>query len=270
MERLETKFRIALVTGSSSGLGLALTRHLLDQGVAVVGLSRSPDIEDAPEHYTPWPLDLSHTEALPGVLDALFERFPEIDLVINNAGFGVLEHLQAQSLSTMEAQLSVMLRAPVIISSRALKHFESISTAGCLCNVSSLAVELPLPLMPVYNMCKGGLSALSQSLILDASGGGKHYCVIDFRPGDFNTNFAHRMEGQLDWNGVDLRAVMDRHHAAAPEVGIAVKAFHRALIKGRSGRVAAGSFFQRCIAPLGPRFLGERLTRAITRRYYKS
>lgn len=269
MERLGDQFSVALVTGASSGLGLAFTQLLLAEGVAVVGLSRSPEIPESPEHYTPWAIDLSDVASLPQTLQAIFERFPAIDLVINNAGFGVLEHLQAQSVDEIQQQYSVMLTAPSLIAAQAVRAFEARGVAGCLMNVSSLAVELPLPLMSIYNACKAGLSALSDSLLLDASGANKPYRVIDFRPGDFNTNFAQRMTGRVDWNGADLREVMDRHHAQAPTVEVALKGFRRALVQKKSGRVRVGDFFQARIAPLGPRLFSSRLLRAIIRWYYR-
>lgn len=270
MERLGDKFRCALVTGSSSGLGLAFTQQLLDEGVSVIGLSRSPEIFEASSQYTPWAIDLADLETLPQALELLFEQFPEIDLVINNAGFGVMEHLQSQSMDAIQRQYRVMLGAPTFIAAQALRSFEARGIAGCLLNVSSLAVELPLPLMPIYNACKAGLSALSQGLILDASGADEKHTVIDFRPGDFNTNFAQRMTGRVDWNGADLRAVMDRHHAQAPSVEVALRGFRRALLSDRSGTVRVGDFFQSKIAPLGPRLFSARWLRAIIRFYYRS
>ena len=269
MERVGDLFSVALVTGASSGLVLAFTRLLLDEGVSVIGLSRSPEIPDAPDHYTPWAIDLSDLDALPQTLEAIFEQFSEIDLVINNAGFGVLEHLQAQSVDEIQRQYSVMLGAPTLMAAQALRSFEARGVAGCLMNVSSLAVELPLPLMPIYNACKAGLSALSDSLLLDASGANKPYRVIDFRPGDFNTNFAQRMTGRVEWNGADLREVMDRHHAKAPTVKVALKGFRRALMQKKSGRVRVGDFFQAMIAPLGPRLFPSSWLRAIIRWYYR-
>jgi len=268
--RLKEQYKTALVTGASSGLGLAFTRHLLGEGIAVIGLSRSPAIDDAPEHYYPVSLDLSDVGKLHEVLVELFQKYPDIDLVVNNAGFGVLEHLQSQAAAEIEAQYAVMLGAPTALAARALAHFEERDIRGCLVNVSSLAVELPLPLMPVYNACKGGVSALSQSLILDASGSKKTYTVIDFRPGDFNTNFAQRMAGRVDWNGVDLRAVMERHHAEAPGVAMAVRAFDRAVSRAVSGTVRTGTFFQARIAPLGSRLFSHRWIQAIIRRYYRT
>lgn len=240
------------------------------EGVRVIGLSRSPEIDDAPEGmYLPVSVDLSDMDALPEKLDALFAEHSGIDLVINNAGYGILEYFDALSDAQIEQQLAVMLRAPTLLAGRAIRTFREQKVTGCLVNVSSLAAELPLPLMPIYNMCKAGLSALSDSLLLDGSKTGEGPVVIDFRPGDFNTNFAQRMEGLVDWQGVDLRAVMDAHHAKAPEAAVAVEGLAKALRKGVSGRVRVGEFFQAKVAPLGPRLFPNRWLRGIIRNYYK-
>ena len=134
-------------------------------------------------------------------------------------------------------------------------------------NISSLAMELPLPLMPIYNVCKSGLSALSASLMLDEIADA--FVVIDFRPGDFNTNFADRMEGAVEWNDINLRAVMDAHHAKAPNVDVAVGSLKKALVRNRSGIVRTGEFFQARIAPLGTRLLPSSILRWLIRAYYK-
>lgn len=270
MGSLGQKYRCALITGASSGLGLAFTRMLLADGVQVIGVSRSPDVKGLGADYVAIPMDLSELSELPRRLDQVFECYTEIDLVINNAGFGILEYLEGLSDKQVAKQYAVMLEAPTLIAARALRAFKARKVKGCLVNVSSLAAELPLPLMPIYNVCKAGLSALSESLLLDGSKDGAEYCVIDFRPGDFNTNFAERMEGRVDWQGDDLRTVMDRHHAKAPGVDVAVSGLRSALLCGRSGRVRVGDFFQAKIAPLGPRLLPSRVVRAIIRWYYKA
>jgi NAD(P)-dependent dehydrogenase (short-subunit alcohol dehydrogenase family) len=270
VERLSDHFNTALVTGVSSGLGLAFARMLLAEGVSVVGMSRHPEIPEATEAYQPWPIDLSDLNTLESELDTVFTKYPQIDLVINNAGFGVLGHLETMTPDAVQAQYAVMLNAPTLISARAVQAFQAGPSRGCLVNVSSLAVELPLPLMPVYNASKAALSALSESLMLDVSGSAAPYRVIDFRPGDFNTNFAQRMEGRVEWHGLDLRAVMDRHHAQAPGVERAVRGLRRALISNRSGRVRVGDWFQSKLAPLGPRLLSSRWIRALIRWYYRN
>lgn len=269
MARVSLPYRKALVTGASSGLGHAFAAMLLKEGIPVVGISRRPEVDFGCGGYFPVAVDLADLEVLPEQLERVFAAHPEIDLVINNAGFGHLAPLENLTPEAVRAQLAVMLAAPTLLAGRAIRAFQAHGRVACLVNVSSLAAELPLPLMPVYNACKGGLSALSDSLLLDAAAASS--CrVIDFRPGDFNTAFAERMEGRCDWNGVDLREVMDRHHAAAPSVELAVPVLRRALVRGVSGRVRVGTFFQAKLAPLGTRLLPSRWLRAAIRFYYRS
>ncbi len=270
MGQLARQYRKALVTGPSSGLGLAFAEMLLAEGLSVVGLSRRPELADVDEGYFPIACDLSDRTSLVETLDDVFERHPDLDLVINNAGFGLLSELPKMSDAQIDSQYAVMLVAPTLIARRALQAFQDAGISGCLVNVSSLAAELPIPLMPVYNACKAGLSGLSESLNLDASGLPSKTIVMDFRPGDFCTPFADKMEGETDWAGVDLGAVMARHHAEAPSVDTAVDGLRRALLRGRPGRVRVGDFFQARVAPFGPKLLPSGWLRALIRLYYKN
>jgi NAD(P)-dependent dehydrogenase (short-subunit alcohol dehydrogenase family) len=269
--RLNQYYRRALITGASSGLGFAFANHLLQDGVPVVGVSRQPARSDAPADYVGWPLDLAQPKGLTAAFEAIFQAYPDIDLVINNAGWGHLAPLEAQSFECLDQQWTLLLAAPTLLAARAMHAFQSANRRGCLVNVSSLAVELPLPMMPIYNAAKAGLSALSNSLALDqGAGDARSPIVIDFRPGDFNTEFAQRMQGRVDWNGIDLRAVMDDHHARAPDVELAVGALRRALLRRRSACVRVGNFFQAQLAPWGARLLPAALLRRLICWYYRT
>jgi len=268
--RIGKRFSTALVTGSSSGFGCALTKELLAEGVTVIGVCRNPDLFEAEGNYIPVVCDLSNQEAVECIINEIFDEYPKIDLVINNAGFGVLSELADCDYSVISKQYQVMLVAPTIIAARATQHFrdQSPKNIGYLVQVSSLAVDLPLPLMPVYNACKAGLSALSESLLLDAVDG--RFRVVDLRLGDYNTGFSRHMEGRQEWNGVDLRAVMDAHHEKAPKVDHAVEELFRILNRGGNSVQRVGEFFQAKVAPLGPILLPRRLLRAFIRAYYRN
>lgn len=268
MSSLKQKYQCALVTGPSSGLGHALSKMLLEQGITVVGMSRQPECTSLGSQYHPVPFDLSETSELPTHLESILGEFPQIDLIINNAGFGILSRLEELTVAQIKQQYAVMLEAPTIIAGIAIRHFKK-KQHGCLMNISSMAVEVPIPLMPIYNASKAGLSALSDSLILDAAGDEDHYSIIDVRPGDFRTKFADNMQGGAQWNGVNLRAVLDHHHATAPEVQSAIGPIQQALIEGKSRRLRVGTFFQTVMGGLGARALPSSIARKIIRSYYK-
>ncbi|MGC6456475.1 MAG: SDR family NAD(P)-dependent oxidoreductase [Coraliomargaritaceae bacterium] len=268
MKALNQKYKRALVTGSSAGIGLALSKMLLNEGVAVIGMSRQPDRAIDDSRYHPVPFDLSDTSGLPNKMNAILKAFPDIDLIINNAGFGIVNRLEEADPEEVLEQYAVMLEAPTLIAGLAIRHFKK-RGIGCLLNISSLASEIPIPLMPVYNASKAGLSALSDSLMLDAEGDHACYSVIDVRPGDFKTEFASRMKGEADWNGVDLRAILDRHHAEAPEVSSVINPILKALYDGKNRRLRVGTFFQTVVGSLGARVLPGSIGRWLIRDYYK-
>ena len=268
MSSLQQKYKCALITGSSTGLGLALSEMLLEEGITVVGISRKPENPSLGSKYHPVSFDLSNCDKLTAQMEALFQEFPDIDLIINNAGFGVLSRLEALNFDQVHKQYAVMLEAPTLIASSAIRHFKK-QQAGCLINISSMAVEVPIPLMPIYNAAKAGLSALSDTLMLDASGDDARYCVIDVRPGDFKTKFADNMQGDACWNGINLRAVLDKHHAEASHVQSAIAPIRKALLAGKSRRLRVGTFFQTVMGCLGARTLPSSISRQIIRSYYK-
>jgi short-subunit dehydrogenase len=125
---------------------------------------------------------------------------------------------------------------------------------GCLVHVSSIAAEFPLPYMSGYNVAKAGLSALSESLMFESRGSG--ITVIDFRPGDYRTNFNRAM--QTDSVSEKTRKVwgrLDAMLASAPAPERAAADLRRALLANRSGVVRSGTLFQASLAPLLARIL---------------
>ena len=136
---------------------------------------------------------------------------------------------------------------------------------GALVNVSSLAVEFPLPFMSGYNAAKAGLSAFSESLMVEVAGTG--VIVIDFRPGDYRTGFnqadaaqPRRVSPPPARAGVACSAPgrAGGQPAGGARARRAAADLRRALRRGRSGTVRSGTFFQARLAPLLARLASAR------------
>ncbi|MCC5840544.1 MAG: SDR family oxidoreductase [Opitutales bacterium] len=259
--------RHAVITGASSGIGLAIAETLLTSGVRVTALCRNPPPLNQ-SGATHIPVDLTDRAALESVLARLESDLP--DLWINNAGFGLLGSLEKTPPERGEELLQLLLHIPIICSlwfARRLRESPPPSPySACLVQVSSLACELPIPWMPYYNTAKAGLSGFADSLLLDRD---LPCRVIDFRPGDFNTPFVAKPGMATDDPALLVyRETLDRHHAAAPPPKVAAASLARALRRKRSGIIRTGPFFQRAIAPLGVRFFPRKLLHAVIRRYY--
>ncbi len=271
---LSSLYPHAFVTGASGGLGLAFAKMLLGEGIRVTGTaretSRLASLTKTPG-FTPLALDLAEPlVAERAFADAETAVGPDgFDLVINNAGYGLFGAFGAVDYSVWQRQVDALLGTTARLSHAALQGM-AMRRRGCLVNVSSLAVEFPLPFMSGYNMAKAGLSALSESLIFEMRGTG--VTVIDFRPGDYRTAFNQAMLPTARRNSADPRLAsvwreLESHLATAPLAVAAARDLRRALLSGHSGTVRSGSFFQARVAPLFARLAPARVRRAIIARY---
>ena len=271
--RLSAHYRTAFITGASTGLGRAFAEMLLAEGVRVWGtsrdLSRLEPIEKAyRENFFAVALDLrdgAKAEAVFAAADAAAGGF---DLVINNAGYGVYADFGRADFSEWREQLEEMLLNPARLTHAALRGMRA-RNRGALVNVSSLAVEFPLPFQSAYNMAKSGLSALNESLMLELAGSG--VIVIDLRPGDYRTDFEGSVRRPTDENSSRMTRgwkAFERMMRSGPSPTHAADALRRALQRGRSDTVRCGRFFQAVIAPFIARIGSLRLRRAIQARYF--
>lgn len=271
---LSSIYRHAFVTGVSGGLGLAFAKMLLGEGIRVTGTARDVDrlkVLAKEPLFTPLALDLGEPLAAERAFHDAAKAAGEdgFDLVINNAGYGLFASFTAVDYSTWQTQLDAVLGTTARLSHSALRQMLS-RKHGTLVNISSLVVEFPLPFMSGYNMAKAGLSALNESLIFETQGSG--VTVIDFRPGDYRTAFNQAMHPTAIVNAADPRLAsawreLESHLATAPLAVAAARDLHGALLRGRSGTVRSGSFFQARIAPFISRLAPASVRRAVIARY---
>lgn len=263
----EQGYRRVLITGSSSGIGLALAKELIAADIEVIGVSRSPD-KILSKQYTHLEVDLLDEADLETLLHFTQKNPP--DIWINNAGQGLIGDVCSHNRDVIEANRQLLYDIPVLLS----RHFkEIVKTMGNPClrqylvQVSSLAVELPIPNMPYYNAAKSALSAFSQSMLLDQK---LPFSLIDFRPGDFDTGFM-MSDSILNSSTANspIHEKLIAQHRKAPKPEIAAKGLLKAIRFQRTGIVRCGNIFQSKIAPFGIRLLPVRLMHFLIRKYYK-
>ncbi|WP_404422402.1 SDR family NAD(P)-dependent oxidoreductase [Nibricoccus sp. IMCC34717] len=265
--------RTAWVSGATSGLGAALVRTLLEQDVRVWGTARRPERLEAfatNREFTPVRFDLEERETAIEAYRAADEQAGGFDLVIHNAGYGVFGPFAGVASEQWQRQLGAMVDTVVQLNHLGFSRMVG-RRRGALVNVSSVAVEYPLPFMAGYNVAKAALSALSESLMFEARG--TPVCVIDFRPADLRTDFNRSMRVPECGATLDPRLPVAWRHleqnlARAPGPERAVRDLWRALERGKSATVYSGGFFQAQLAPLFARLAPARLRRAVAARYF--
>jgi short-subunit dehydrogenase len=274
---LADRYSTALVTGASAGLGRAFADMLLTEGVRVWGTARDPARLPARAGFTPVPLDLADQASVERAFRTADAAAGGLHLVINNAGYGLFGSFVERDFAGWQQQLDAMLIQTLHLSHCALQGLLA-RNRGALVNVSSLAAEFPLPFMSGYNVTKAGLSAFSESLMVEVAG--TEVIVIDFRPGDYRTGFNQAMSATSEIPpAAGLRPASRRQRVwaalqaslqTAPPPERAAADLRRALRRGRSGTVRSGTFFQAKLAPLLARLGPLGLRRAVQARYFGS
>jgi uncharacterized protein len=264
------------ITGVSGGIGGAVAQLFLSEGWEVWGTARASTgwarfaNEDAFHGVI---LDLHDSATTQDAFAAAWRDAGGFDVVVNNAGYGVFGPFGEVSPSELDLQLQAMVDNTARLIRQQWVEFAR-QGRGTLVNVSSLAVEFPLPFMSGYNMAKAALSALSESLMMEAAG--TELVVIDFRPGDINTGFNQAMTANAceaiaatpHENVASAWNVLEQNIQHAPGADSAARSLRRAVQRGRSGSVRCGAVFQARLAPVLTRLIPERCARWIRWRYF--
>ncbi len=268
MSALVGQYRNACVTGASTGLGLAFAEMLLAEGLEVWGTSRDAGRVPVRPRLHRLALDLADGAAAERAFREADREAGGFDILVNNAGFSVFGAFERTDFSLWQRQLEAMLVNTARLAHAALGGMLA-RGHGALVNVSSLAVEFPLPYQSAYNMAKAGLSALSESLMTEVAGTG--VIVIDVQPGDFRTDF----DGSVQRTPATYTPRMARAWEAfarmmrtAPPPARASATLRRALRAHRSGTVRPGHPFQTVLAPLLVRLAPASLRRRVQERYF--
>lgn len=257
----------ALVTGASCGIGRSIAEALVAEGIQVFGTSRSPDDVDWPDGVIGVELDLSSSSSIQSGWAQVLERAEHFDILINNAGSGAFGEFSECAFEQWEDQVRAMLLGPMELSQLAMKKW-SREKPGVLVNVSSLAVEYPIPFMSGYNSAKAGLAGFCESLLLECDP--EVVRVVELRLGDVNTGFNNYVRGKPK-GALQNRiwSAMCRHVEKGPGPGEVAMCVLKHLRAETVGIVRMGGFFQSILASVFGRMVSHRVKRAANLSYYK-
>ncbi|MEN8178999.1 MAG: SDR family oxidoreductase [Pseudomonadota bacterium] len=184
--------RKILVTGASRGIGAAISRRLLDEGIEIVGIGRDfSSWSRIPEGMEVVELDLSDLEKLPHRLGEIARAHPELDGLVLNAGYGRFGSLEEFSYHQIREMVDTNLVQHLFIARTFLPRIKKLST-GDLIIIGSEAALSGGKRGAVYSACKFGLRGLAQSLRDECSGNGVRVSLIN--PGMVSTDFFEELD----------------------------------------------------------------------------
>jgi len=192
---------IAIVTGSSSGIGQSFTEQLLQKGATVYGLSRSIErmevhkkqLGDTAERYISVPMDISNHDAIEDWVKQTFtDKNRYSDILINNAGLGYFDNVEDLALEKFEQMMQVNVSG-VFYLTRHITPLMKANPVTChIINIASVAALMGNPKISVYNATKYALRGFSDALFKELRYDGIK--VSCFFPGSIATRFFDKID----------------------------------------------------------------------------
>ena len=180
--------RTWFITGVSRGLGRAIAQAALTEGDTVIGTVRdtAPDLASGPGKLHVVTLDVTDGEAVDRAVGQAFARAGTIDVIVNNAGYGLLGALEKATDAEARRLFEVDVFAPFRIIRAALPHLRA-QRSGHIINVTSIAGRAPGAGSALYAAAKYALEGLSASLAQEVRPFGVKVTAV--APGAFRTDF---------------------------------------------------------------------------------
>jgi NAD(P)-dependent dehydrogenase (short-subunit alcohol dehydrogenase family) len=176
------------VTGISRGLGLAIAKAALARGDTVVGTVRGtrPELEAPAGKLQVLTVDMADGTAVAAAVKQAFALAGRLDVIVNNAGYGLLGALESASDAEVSKLFAVDVFAPMNVIRTALPYLRK-QGSGHIINVTSIAGRAPNAGSAAYAAAKSALEALSQSLAQEVAPLGIKVTAV--APGAFRTDF---------------------------------------------------------------------------------
>lgn len=177
------KRKVCLITGGTSGIGLYTAKAMADGGYIVYEISRREQGNDYVHHFRG---DITDESTLAPVVDAIIEREGHIDVVINNAGFGISGAVEFTPTSDAIKQFDVNFFGMVRMNRLILPVMRR-QGYGRIINISSVAGAIPIPFQTYYSATKAAMNSYTMSLANEVRDFGISVCCV--QPGDIRTGF---------------------------------------------------------------------------------
>lgn len=200
-----TDRKTAVVTGGSSGIGRAAAESLAQRGCTVYELSRRDTPSEGVNHLK---ADITDEAQVKAAISEIISREGRIDILINNAGFGISGAAEMTASADAHAQLELNLFGMDNVTRAVLPHMRRQKSGRIVC-VSSIAGILPIPFQLWYSVSKSAVASYVLALQNEVRPYGISVCAV--LPGDIATGFTDSRkkddQGDSEYGGRVRRSV---------------------------------------------------------------
>lgn len=240
-----------LITGASSGIGRASAKYFAEKGWNVVATMRTPELESELIHQDRTlvtALDVLKPDTIQDAIEQAISRFGQIDVLLNNAGYGTLGLFEAASFEQIERQFEVNVFGLMRVTKAVLPHMRR-QGGGLILNVSSVGGLVTFPVMSLYHATKFAVEGFSESLSFELASQNIRVKLIE--PGVVDTEFSKKsMEFLVDESLTSYQSysdgimqsigqLADPHKSSTPEL-VASAIYEAAIDPSDQLRYAVG------------------------------
>ncbi len=240
--------KIAIVTGGSSGIGAAAAEYLAAHGCTVYELSRRGEDRGAVHHIT---ADVTDEASVAEAVQTVLSAEGRIDILLNNAGFGISGAAEFTEIDEAKRQLEVNFWGMVRVT-RAVLPVMRAQGEGRIVNTSSVAAVTPIPFQTYYSVSKAAINSFTMSVANEVRPYGIRISAV--MPGDTHTGFtdarARSFAGDDAYGGRIARSVarMEKDERGGADASVVGAVLGRAaLSKSRKVFYTVGFLYQMAI-----------------------
>jgi len=176
--------RVVLITGASRGIGKACAERLVAEGDNVYGTSRHPEAENGDRNLHMLAMDVNRDESVNAAVNKILAVERRIDVVINNAGFGIAGSVEDTSVEEGKSLFETNFFGVLRVCRAVLPTMRNMGR-GTIINISSLGGRIGLPYQGLYSATKFAIEGLSEALRMELRQFGIDVTLVE--PGDVCT-----------------------------------------------------------------------------------
>lgn len=175
--------KVVIITGANSGIGLATAKRFILKGYTVYGISKG-DYDGG--DFVNYNSDVNDATRMKEIIQEVFDKEGQIDVFVNNAGFGLVGELVELKTEDIQRLFSTNLTA-VAVNTAIVGKIMKEQHHGRIINTSSLSAVFPLPYQSAYSATKVGIEVLSRTTRTELMPYGIYVSTV--LPGDVKTGF---------------------------------------------------------------------------------
>lgn len=180
--------KVVLITGATSGMGKLTASYLASNGYVVYAGTRNKDnLESNIENINNIYIDVTKTDSIKNAVNTIIQKEGKIDVLVNNAGYGLLATIEEGTDEEMFNQFDVNVFGLIKTTREVLPYMRE-AKQGVIINISSFLGKIGLPLLTLYNSSKYAVEGITDSLRYELSE--FNIRVHSIMPGFFDTQFA--------------------------------------------------------------------------------